>query len=112
MSNEANADQTCFEVAIELGKWFRSSLGALFSNRHHLAAIPAWRLRLCGSMRRPAEIPPVTWNSRWRNSGSLWEEMLDLQTVFRGDLAGARQTLAKYIEKLVRTPKEIPLGRC
>jgi hypothetical protein len=37
---EANVGQTRFEVAIELGKWFRSSLKALFSSRHHLAAFP------------------------------------------------------------------------
>jgi hypothetical protein len=64
-------------------------------------------------MRRLAEItPPVTWKSRWRNFGSLWEKALDLQTVFRADLAGACQALAKDIEKRVLTPKEIPLGRC
>jgi hypothetical protein len=35
VSYEANARDTCSEVAIERGKWFRSSSRALFSNRHH-----------------------------------------------------------------------------
>jgi hypothetical protein len=70
---------------LNLGKWFRSSLRALFSNRHHLAAFPVETeiVRIDAAAGR--DQPPVTWNSRWRNFGSLWEKALDLQTVFRAD---------------------------
>jgi len=53
--------------------------------------------------------PPVTWKSRWRNFGSLWEKALDLQTVFRADLAGARKALAKSPRPVLEVSGDVDL---